>query len=121
VNKGDREGAGEVARDLRQMLHLGEARAWDPPVVTTAASTGEGIGELWSEVERHPAWADTSGGLGAKRRARLLHEVQTLAAARFEAAAAITLRDAPSLADDLAARRIDPYAAAEELRRRVPQ
>ncbi len=28
VNKGDRDGAGEVARDLRQMLHLGEARAW---------------------------------------------------------------------------------------------
>ena len=121
VNKGDREGAGEVARDLRQMLHLGEARAWDPPVVTTAASTGEGIEELWSEIERHRAWADTSGGLGAKRRARLLHEVQTLAAARFEAAAATSLRDAPSLADDLAERRIDPYAAAEELRRRVPQ
>ncbi len=121
VNKGDRDGAGEVARDLRQMLHLGEARPWDPPVLTTTASGGEGVEELWREIERHRGWAETSGELGAKRRARLLHEVQTLAAARFEAAAATTLRADPSLAEDLAERRLDPYAAADALLRHVPQ
>ena len=39
VNKADRDGAAEVVRELRQMLHLGAARDWDPPVLTTSAST----------------------------------------------------------------------------------
>ncbi len=90
-------------------------------MLTTTASAGEGLDELWDGIERHRAWAEGSGELGAKRRARLLHEVETLAAARFEAAAAITLRDDASLAEDLAERRLDPYAAAAELLRRLPQ
>src|SRR5947207_4299556 len=42
VNKADRDGAGEVARELRQMLHLGPAREHDPPVLIAAASQGDG-------------------------------------------------------------------------------
>src|SRR5258705_12707146 len=43
VNKGDRDGAGETARDLRQMLHMGAAREWSPPVLTTTATSREGL------------------------------------------------------------------------------
>ena len=42
VNKADRDGAPEVAKELRQMLHLGPARDWNPPVLMAAATTGEG-------------------------------------------------------------------------------
>ena len=42
VNKADRDGAGDVARELRQMLHLGAARPWDPPVLATTAHRGDG-------------------------------------------------------------------------------
>ena len=121
VNKGDHDGSGEVVRDLRQMLHLGEARAWDPPVLTTTATTGEGVDAVWEGIEKHRAWAQGSGELGAKRRARLLHEVQTLAAARFEEAAARTMTADEDLAEDLVERRMDPYAAADALLRRAPQ
>jgi len=38
VNKADRDGAAEVQRELKQMLHLGAARPWDPPVLATAAA-----------------------------------------------------------------------------------
>ncbi|HET9671442.1 MAG TPA: methylmalonyl Co-A mutase-associated GTPase MeaB, partial [Actinomycetota bacterium] len=53
VNKADRDGAADVAKELRQMLHLGAARDWAPPVLTASASTGEGIDEVWGAVREH--------------------------------------------------------------------
>src|SRR5207247_2676952 len=53
VNKADRDGAGEVARELRQMLHLGPAREHDPPVLIAAASQGDGVEAVWAAIEDH--------------------------------------------------------------------
>ncbi|MDP9331088.1 MAG: hypothetical protein M3P11_10675, partial [Actinomycetota bacterium] len=50
---------------------------------------------------------------------RLLREVESLAAERFRQLASSTLAGDGSLADDLQARRLDPYAAAAELGRRA--
>ncbi len=119
VNKADRDGAPEVAKELRQMLHLGAARDWDPPVLTATASKGEGIDEVWVAVRTHRDQAEASGALGAKRRARLLREAESLAAERFRIRAAEALEADPALGDDLAERRIDPYRAAQELLRRA--
>jgi LAO/AO transport system kinase len=113
VNKADRDGAGELVRELRQMLHLGAARAWEPPIVRTNALDGGGADELRSAIEEHRSWAIRNGSLEAKRERRILQEVETLAAERFRASAARALRaNARSLAEDLAARRVDPYRAA---------
>ena len=115
VNKADREGAQQVVRELRQMLHLGEARSWDPPIELTTATSAEGVAAVWDAVERHQAWSQGSGDREAKRRDRLLREVESLAAARFRREAAAALAADETLADDLTARRIDPYAAASRL------
>jgi LAO/AO transport system kinase len=115
VNKADRDGAGEVVRELRQMLHLGAARDWDPPVLTVSATGGDGIDEVWDAVESHRAHLEASGALGAKRRVRLLREVEALAAARFRLEISGALAADPALADDLVERRTDPYAAAAML------
>ena len=115
VNKADRDGAAEVVRELTQMLHLGAARAWDPPVLETVALAREGLGELWAQIERHRAWLAEGGALEAKRRARLLREVESLAAERFQLAAARALDADGDLAGELAARRLDPYRAAAML------
>jgi LAO/AO transport system kinase len=119
VNKADRDGAGEVARELRQMLHLGSKREHDPPVLSTAATLGEGIDEVWRAIEEHGAWAESSGARDARRRARLLSEVESLAAERFRLAVAAALEADPRLAADLAERRVDPYGAAAALARRA--
>ncbi|HEX7248627.1 MAG TPA: methylmalonyl Co-A mutase-associated GTPase MeaB [Actinomycetota bacterium] len=119
VNKADREGANEVVRELRQMLHLGAARDWDPPVLTTSATGGEGIEEMWDAVESHRSHLEASGALGDKRQARLLREVEALAAARFRLEIARALQADPALTDDLVHRRTDPYAAAAMLARRA--
>ena len=114
VNKADRNGAAEVLRELRQMLHLGAKRDWDPPVLSVAATTGD-VSAVWAAVEEHDAWARSSGARDAKRRARLLAEVESLAAERFKLAVADALAADPALVTDLTERRVDPYRAAAAL------
>ena len=118
VNKADRDGAAEVLRELRQMLHLGPKRDWDPPVLSVAATTGD-VSAVWAAVEEHDAWARTSGARDAKRRARLLAEVESLAAERFKLAVADALAADPDLVADLTERRVDPYRAAAALAHRT--
>jgi LAO/AO transport system kinase len=112
VNKADRDGAAEVVRELRQMLHLGAARDWDPPVLTATATDQEGVEDLWEAIETHRTHLEASGALLERRRSRLLREVESLAAARFRVAVAERLASEPGIGDDLEARRLDPYRAA---------
>jgi LAO/AO transport system kinase len=115
VNKSDRDDAGEVARGIRQMLHLGAARAWDPPVLMTSALQHAGVAELRASIAEHRSHLQESGELRAKRRARLLREVEALAGARFRVRVAAALAGDAALADELEARRVDPYRAAAML------
>jgi LAO/AO transport system kinase len=112
VNKADRDGAHEVVRELRQMLHLGAARDWDPPVLVCTAVTGEGLDAFWKAIEDHRTHMEATGALQAKRRSRLIREVESLAAERFRLRAAERLLDDPELVDGLEHRQIDPYRAA---------
>ncbi|HVF03721.1 MAG TPA: methylmalonyl Co-A mutase-associated GTPase MeaB, partial [Frankiaceae bacterium] len=80
VNKGDRDGARETARDLRQMLQMGAAREWAPPVLITTATGASGLGELWTAVVEHREHLAATGGLAQRRRDRLRREVESLAA-----------------------------------------
>jgi LAO/AO transport system kinase len=119
VNKADRDGAAAVVRELRQMLQLGPARPWDPPVLSTTATTDEGISELWSTIEEHGRWAVASGGRDAKRRDRLLREVESLGAERLRLDLTRALGADADLVERLVSRAVDPYGAAEELVRGV--
>ena len=83
------------------------------------SAKAEGVEEVWAAVQEHRDQAEASGALAAKRRARLLREAESLAAERFRVRAAEALEQDPALGDDLAERRIDPYAAAQELLRRA--
>jgi LAO/AO transport system kinase len=112
VNKADRDGANDVVRELRQMLHLGEARDWSPPILSTTATEREGVEELGAAIDEHRAASEASGQLSSKRRARLVREVGSLAAERFRVDVAARLDADEDLVRDLAARRLDPYAAA---------
>ncbi len=75
VNKADREGADQLAAQLRSVLRLGTARPdggeWTPPVIKTVAADGTGIGELLSAVEAHRAFLSRTGRETERRRAAL--------------------------------------------------
>ena len=120
VNKADRPGADETARDLAQMLSLAKDRPWKTPIVRTSAQTGDGLPQLLDAIAKHRAWSLSSGEREERRRAAARAEVEALlrealirelegrvGASRLDAAVA-----------RVAERSIDPYAAVEELLRR---
>ncbi|HET8568287.1 MAG TPA: methylmalonyl Co-A mutase-associated GTPase MeaB [Candidatus Limnocylindria bacterium] len=120
VNKADRPGADETARDLAQMLTLGAPRTdWKPPIVRTSASTGEGVPELVRAIARHREWATASGELEVRRRDAARAEVATLLRETLlreleDRAGQAAVEEAVAR---VAARELDPYAAVEALLR----
>src|SRR4051794_41616176 len=70
VNKADRDGADQTARDLRHMLSLGERRGpddWQPPIVKTVAAKGEGVDDVVAALEKHREWLAPGGRPPARR------------------------------------------------------
>ena len=110
VNKADRPDTQAAVRDLRNMIALSPAE-WKPPIVTTVATSGDGVDELVRQLDRHWAWLADSGERDRRRLARARGEVTALA---FGA-----VRGRLAVPDELAARvadgRCDPHEAADEL------
>jgi LAO/AO transport system kinase len=119
VNKADREGAQGAVRDLLQMIRMGEPGDWTAPVVATTAATGDGVDDLWEAIRGHEAHLRATGALERGRRARLVREVEGLAAERMRGAVRREIEGDVALAEDLAERRVDPYRAAAILIERV--
>jgi len=117
VNKADRPGVREAARDLEQMLDLSSPSDWRPPVLATVASTGEGVGDLWAAVARHRAYLVSTGGLEERRATRVADELRRVLMARVLQEVEV-LAGAERFADAvaaIAAGALDPYRAAGEL------
>ena len=120
VNKADKEGGDTVARDLRQMLHLGEARPWSVPVVKTVAARGDGVDELVERIAEHGAHL-AAGGLAERRRRRSAREIEEIALAdlRAELGELGCGETLEKLAELVATGELGPYAAADQLLERV--
>ena len=117
VNKADRGGTSETCRDIRQMLDLSAPGAWDPPILTSVGTTGEGAAELWDAICAHRDHCRASGELESRRAARVNSEFDEILRATIAERVA-TLADGPAAAglrERLARRELDPYAAAEVL------
>lgn len=75
VNKADRDGAEAVVRELRSMIGLGSQTqtSWTPEIVTTTATTGQGLSDLVAAISKHHDWAVASGdrALRSVERAKL--------------------------------------------------
>jgi LAO/AO transport system kinase len=121
VNKADRDGADQVARDLRYMQSLGgrhsSAGAWRPPIVKTVAAREEGIDQVIAAIEKHRTWMDGHGELERRRRVRAAAEIEAIALGTVRVRLA---QVHGSAALDAAAARVvdgatDPYSAADEL------
>jgi LAO/AO transport system kinase len=121
VNKADKEGAGEAAKDLRVMIKMGAEQDWVPPVVQTSTQDGRGIDELWEAVEQHRKHQEATEAVQRKRRARLLSEVEAMAAQELRLRMRETLEADAGLAADLDERRVDPYRAAAILIERISE
>jgi LAO/AO transport system kinase len=120
INKADLPGADDVERQLTLMLQLRQFAEddWQPRVLRTAATKKEGIGELVHALLDHRKYLSESGKLAQKMEKRALHFFLELLRKRTSE---MILRAADAnpgyraLIEDLKARRIDPYSAAEAL------
>ncbi len=119
INKADRPGAKDTVRELKQMLQMTDA-AWKPPVVETIAVKGEGIDDLWAAVEKHRAHQEETGSLEGRRRRRIERELKEIVAERYRARVDAEATDElKSLTEEVLARRLDPYSAADQLVERL--
>jgi LAO/AO transport system kinase len=151
VNKADREGADRTVRDLQMMLEIrhtvsapaldhdahhrmtlaggGEASLvrdagdWEPPIVKTVATRGEGTAELAAALVRHRADLESSGGWKAREVSRARAGFLTLLRERLLTTALERLQkehgSLDSLAERIAAREADPYALADAVAARM--
>lgn len=119
VNKADKPGAQEAVRDLRTMIAMSRHGPgdWKPPIVTTAASSGEGIADLTARLDAHWSWLDGSGERDRRRQARAREEISAIALTELRQRIGALPGDArlDALAGRVAAGELDPYAAADEL------
>jgi len=141
VNKGDRPGAQRTASQLRAMLvAVGRAgggvrsggavrdvhatsspaphrpRPKEPEVLVTTATTGDGIAELLSSLDRHRARGREAGDTPA-RLARAEAQVWAILADRLRAELHVPANRAATDATmrKVAAHELDPFAAADQL------
>jgi LAO/AO transport system kinase len=118
VNKADRPGAAETKRDLEFMLHLSSPdEGWTPPIVSTVASAGEGIDDLWTAIGEHRTFLSEHGLLEKRRAQRLADELRHVVGQRVEQRAYERCQgpDFDRLLHEVVERRLDPYAAAGRL------
>ena len=126
VNKADRPGAQETARDLERMLDIAlpDSRAavpgdgaWRPPVVCATATSGTGVADLRQAIADHRAHLVETGELAQRRHRRAAEEVTRLVAAELlhRARSMTTSPRAEELADSVASGDLDPWSAADEL------
>ncbi|MGH2669641.1 MAG: methylmalonyl Co-A mutase-associated GTPase MeaB [bacterium] len=117
VNKADRPEADRTVTDLKMALALLPAGAWHPPVLTTVATSGQGVAEMLTAIEDHRRHQEATGGHSARRRARWRREIVRIAEGRLRAqlldgAIADSL---DALVERVAAGELDPHAAADRL------
>jgi LAO/AO transport system kinase len=119
VNKADRPGADETARDLAHMLSLAKDRPWKTPIVRTSAQSGDGLPQLVEAIDNHRAWSRESGDHLERRRAAARNEVAVLLkeALLRELEGRVGESRLDAAVARVADREIDPYAAVDELLR----
>jgi len=117
VNKADREGADRTAQAIAAnlSLHPFAPGEWKPPIVKTEANRGVGVDELWRQVARfreHSA-DRRAERLRERQRVRLRDLLSRRLVQRVESA--LPPGEIDRLAERVAARELDPYAAVEEI------
>jgi LAO/AO transport system kinase len=122
VNKLDHPAAKTMVNEVRQVLALDKERKWRPPIVLTEAVRGEGVPELWEQIEAHRAFLEAEGALEERRRRNLAGEVFAVASARAKSHLERAVAGDPELRrllDEVERRELDPLSAVREIMEKV--
>jgi len=122
VNKADRDGVERVVAEIESMLSLAAAGAERPAIVKTVATRDEGTGALLGAVRDFERRAAASGALARKRRAGLRRQLEEAVRHRVMSQVFRTVvppAELEATVERMASRVVDPFAAAEEIVRRM--
>ena len=117
VNKADRAGVVDTVADIERMLSLRSPTGWRPPVISTTATTGDGVKQFREALLTHAEWSISSGERRDRRARRAEAELDRIVSARLRARVT-ALRDADTwdqVVEEVRSQRIDPWSAAETL------
>lgn len=110
VNKADLDGADDVVAQAREMLELGDDEGWQPPIVETVATTGDGVEDLVDAFDQHTDYLRTDDRLSQRRKARYEHEAVLHARNRL-----LSRLDATAAELDFEETEGSPHSAANSL------
>jgi LAO/AO transport system kinase len=122
VNKSDHPAAQTMVNEVQSVLALDADSEWQPPIVLTEATRGEGTDELWAALRAHRVYLGADGRLERRRAANLATEVLAVSTARARSHLERSIAADPELAallDRVQARELDPLAAVREIMERV--
>jgi LAO/AO transport system kinase len=117
VNKADRAGAADTVRDLEGMLSLSGTEGPRPAIVSTVATDGAGIDELWEAICDHRRRITEDGTIDERRRRRIETELSDLVATTLARRARVAVDGAgfDAAVDEVVARRADPWTTVDGL------
>ena len=145
VNKADMDGAERTVAELEEMIHMrqnpaknlntghhdpvdddemaavamdDEGETWEPSVVETVATTGDGVDELIDTLAGHAEWLVDTGEIEERARNRYAAEIRQLVRGDTAALLEEVIDEAggiEALADRVLARETDPYSVTDEL------
>ena len=116
VNKSDRPGSDRLARELQMMLSLGEEKEWKTPIISTTATSGEGIDELWKEIEKHQKFLGKEE-FGNNRLEKLKYELENQISQKLFTKKIVEIGDdeITKTAKAILNRKIDPFTAVDNI------
>ena len=122
VNKADRDGYDATHRQMELMLHLRaqtvKDQRWEVPLLRAVAAKGEGAGAIADAIATHRAFLQKHGDFTARSRLRAREQLFSLVRDALASRAMTLCGDA--ILDQVETRRLDPYAAAEQIVAALP-
>jgi LAO/AO transport system kinase len=125
INKADLDGADRRYVELQAALNLDEGQqSWEPPILKTIASSGEGVEELAAAIQAHHTHLVKTGEIKQNLERRCSAQLETIVEQSFMRKLFVQTEEREyflELVRKVTARKMDPYTAAELLILRLIQ
>jgi len=106
------------ARAAREDAKAASPESWTPPVLSSIAARGEGIGAIAESLDRHFGYLETSGTLRSRRRERIVERVVEVVEKRMNQrllGSTDVMAWIQGRVDELESGTVTPYVVANDL------